>query len=333
MADWLELHALASPHASYPVQALLGALDLARESDESDEADLGLQDDEMLEKLSQEMQRREQTLGKYWPFRFSEDGARLEFASPSSTENLEAIGCAIYIFCLWLSQATREGLIGTQAIPITPHDRNHLFPLVATLAAAGFIHGPALSFGHPRPSKDGFLQALCSAYKQIGEGKPKKDWAAGISTATKDGEVDVIAWRPSADGLHGRLYLLGQVASGADWRDKSIKTAIPAFHGDFFDEAPESPCIPAMFIPFCPYEYMPPVNPRLSPEENFLGYFRRLTRDFGIVIYRYRLVRHAVDGLVLHQQGIQVDGVDKTNQLIQRSSDIINALRRCFAPL
>jgi len=44
--------------------------------------------------------------------------------------------------------------------------------------------------------------------------------------------------------------MLGQCASGANWRDKSVVEYIDQLHGGWFTRIPAKFSIPAMFIPF-----------------------------------------------------------------------------------
>ena len=96
-----------------------------------------------------------------------------------------------------------------------------------------------------------FFQALKKTYEAFGEVKVRQRRRAGASIAVKDAGIDIIAWENSNDGLPGYRYLLGQVASGANWKDKTVRNDIKLFHDDWFFDEPKSTPSPAMFIPFC----------------------------------------------------------------------------------
>jgi hypothetical protein len=121
----------------------------------------------------------------------------------------------------------------------------------------------------------------------VNEGIALDEPKDGYLTDSKDAGVDVIAWKNSADNLPGKLLMFGQVASGYNWEDKSIKNDIDTFKNTFFSDFPQSPPIPSMFIPFC-----------ISPNSN--GTLRNrmngLAEKFGIVYYRYRLPKLAEQG-------------------------------------
>jgi hypothetical protein len=318
-ADWLELHALSSRYGNYTVEELIGARELNRDEEAEDIADDDAAAEDLLLRTCDEILRRQAMLGEDYPFSLSDDGGRIECGQRTG-------GGDAYVFCLWLSQAAPHGMLPGRINPITPRDRD-LFQVCATLAAAGFIQGHALSFGWPRPDSTTFLDALKIAYKQVGEGKPKERIPPGVSAAVKDAGVDVIAWREVPDNICGRLYMLGQAASGRDWRGKSLKPIIPSFHQDFFVEPPSSPTVPAIFIPFCPQE-SPPPSAGYDVDVHVDADLCRLTREFGILFYRYRLVYYAAEGLRLATQGTaRIERAEEFTHISERINGLIEGLR------
>jgi len=293
LADWLELHVLASGVDSYPVENLVAAWDPERDEESENIGDDDAYGEDLMQRAANEILRRCEILGEHYPFFLSEDGAlltRCEIITP---------GGYVYLFCLWLSQANDGGYIGSNHFPITNRDRD-LFQVCATLAAAGFLEGHAHSFGWPRADESGFIAALNRTYSLLGEGRPKPGprFPPGVSRQTKDAGIDVIAWRDVPDRTCGRLYLLGQAASGRNWQGKSITHLITGFHDDFFLDTPPSPPIPALFVPFCLQDWAD-LNPDYEIEEAVNGYLRRQTRDFGILFFRYRMAYYAAKGLEL----------------------------------
>ena len=99
--------------------------------------------------------------------------------------------------------------------------RRH-FQYVATAAIAAEIGGPAWSFGYPRPDGAGFIGKLSEIRAVLKDGSVGADPAS--PAAPKDDQVDVFAWREQRDGLPGFLLVAAQVATGKDWKDKSIKS-------------------------------------------------------------------------------------------------------------
>ncbi|MEZ5284994.1 MAG: hypothetical protein R2712_09340 [Vicinamibacterales bacterium] len=113
--------------------------------------------------------------------------------------------------------------------------------------------------------------------------------------------MDVIAWRRTPDKLAGTHYLVGQVASGADWKDKTVKAYREQFHSFWFSEPPAATCNDAMFMPF-PLE-PEEANDGTPYEEVLDGHMKFLMLKFGNVFYRSRLARSLADGLRLVARG------------------------------
>ena len=69
--------------------------------------------------------------------------------------------------------------------------------------------------------------------------------------APKDDQVDVFAWREQPDGLPGFLLVAAQVATGKDWRDKSIKQHVRGvFEKRWFNRPPVTEMVAYHVIPF-----------------------------------------------------------------------------------
>lgn len=324
LADFLELGALTSSTGDFPVENLVAALDQERDEESEDIAESDAMAEDLMQRAADEVLNRKKVLGSNYPFDVTDDGALLR-CSDAFTQ-----GSYVYLFCLWLSQAVEGGHIGGASLPITSRDRD-LFQICATLAAAGFVEGHAHSFGWPRADDSGFVQALVKTYRCLGEGRPKPgpEFPAGVSRATKDAGIDVIAWRDVPDGVCGRLYLLGQAASGRNWRDKSVKHLIDGFHDDFFLEAPPSPPIPALFVPFCLQEWIDSnINSDWKFNENVDSWWRRQTRDFGIIFYRYRMAHYAAKGLELvAASSVVIERAEEFVKVCERVDGVISYLR------
>jgi hypothetical protein len=302
LSDWLELQALASGRGEYPVENLVNGYELALEEEPADPGETDGNTEDIMQRAASEILNRARVLGASYPFHLTDDGSLIK-RRPEVTE-----GAVVYLFCLWLSQASTGGLISVCNNGITDEDRD-LFQICATLAAGGFLEGHARSFGWPRPDGSAFMEALTNTFRDMGEGTPKQgpNLPVGVSSRTKDAGIDVIAWRDVPDRICGRLYLVGQAASGRDWSAKSVKPMLEAFHNDFFTEVPPSPAIPALFSPFCVQEFTP-VNRAYSTTANTAAFLTRITRDFGIVFYRYRMSFFAARGIEFanrHRDSIQ----------------------------
>jgi hypothetical protein len=102
--------------------------------------------------------------------------------------------------------AVRGGLIDARAagIPVDPTIGN-LFQICATIAAAGYMHGDAYWFGHPRPDETSLLQAVETLSTLLRRGSPAAVAPTGETRLAKDGGVDVVAWRDHHDNRPAKL--------------------------------------------------------------------------------------------------------------------------------
>ena len=162
------------------------------------------------------------------------------------------------------------------------------FQICACLAAGGFLSGHVSSFGFPRATGDAFLPALRNVFLRFGLGTVRAEIPDGLPQQLKDGGIDLIAWRDFPDQMAGKLYLLGQTASGSNWKSKSIVEYLPQFHGSWFTEFPAWHNTPAMFIPF-PLQHELD-EPKRDP---FITALKRCSwheeRRFGIIFDRIRI--------------------------------------------
>jgi hypothetical protein len=295
LADWLELNALSSPDARIGFSTLVSAADMAKEEQEEDIAEDDTADEQLILTVQDEIIRRRKYIGDDYPFRIDDAGEYMEV-----TANITDTG-AVYLFCLFLSHAFDPTVVPKRLAPRVDNRVRDLFQACATIAAAGFVQGTAISFGWPRPDRTAFLKALQRVYALFGDGTPLKRARPAAPKKVKDNGIDVIAWRPSIDGLPGTHYLLGQVASGADWVDKSVVTDSEHFHKYWFKHQPSCQHQDAMFMPFC----LEPEqgDPMATYDEVLKDHMQSLGYKYGNVFYRYRVARHLADGLRLHGQG------------------------------
>lgn len=245
-ADWLELVAYYSGDAKADLDVLISQLEMEADRENEDTGD----DDEFVEdtKLGVivEIERRGEILGAAYPFAMSADGARLQMIFDGS------VGQAIYLFSLVVAHArgsllVNEDMQPSQATLVAARD---VFQICATLGAAGKTGGPSFSVGWPRADKTGFLEKLKEVWAQFGDGTPHDVAPAHAPASVKDAGIDVLSWFPEPDGQPGHGFVLGQVASGANWKDKSIKPDIEQFMALWFQNQPVSQPHPVMFIPF-----------------------------------------------------------------------------------
>lgn len=323
IADWMELKAIHSRLRQATESDLRGMLDLQDDSaDVQDQSELDERAEGIIDSVFDELGHRRLAAGSGYPFELNDWATSLKTCRDglSTAHN-------VYLFCLLVSQLRYKALIASAVFDDFEDAVPELFQQCSNVAAGAFVSGQSMSFGSPRPDHSGFLQALQETYRRLGEGTPVLQAPTGVSTQTKDGGVDIIAWRPWPDRLPGKLYLVGQCASGRNWRSKSVMGALPAFHGDWFTSLPSSPPIAAMFIPFpAERDYAPRSGTAYADERH--GFYHSQTRAMGLILDRFR-ISMLVDR-ALHRSGDDAsttNGIDDLGCLVAWVDVILGRMR------
>lgn len=92
------------------------------------------------------------------------------------------------------------------------------------------------------------------------------------------------------------MYLLGQCATGKTWQTKTPPSDYDNFHEYYWSEYPHSPLISATLIPFDLRDSVI-IGKHKTIEEAYFWERWRLTKDFGIVLDRFRLAHYYAAGL------------------------------------
>ena len=92
---------------------------------------------------------------------------------------------------------------------------------------------------------------------------------------------------------------MGQVASGHDWKDKSVKPAIDLLLAHWFRVQPVSPAHPYMFIPFVVTDYL----------------MRREIPRLGTIMHRLRIPPYASRAAELAARGIHVERIEEASTI------------------
>lgn len=295
IADWLELKAISSPDGRVGFGTLISATALTENEQEENIADEDMEEDRLVLAAQTEIARRLKNIGDDYPFRVDDSGRSMQFVAPAT------VAGSVYLFCLFLSHAFDRTIVPKALAPKVTNTTRDLFQACATVAAGGFVAGPAMSFGFPRPDGSTFLKALHRVYKIFGDGKPRKTPRAAAARRIKDNGIDIIAWRRSMDNLPCTLYLIGQVASGADWENKSVVPDRMHFHQYWFIDVPGSQPQDAMFMPFG----LEPDDPKDGTpyEEVLKDYMQSIGYRYGNLFYRDRIAKYLADGLRLVAEG------------------------------
>jgi hypothetical protein len=287
VCDWFEFAVLCNEYGIYSFDSLSRQWDTLRNSEDMDPEGMDSTEENFIDRVRNEIQARVELLNGSYPFALSISGESLEFAHSETTDD-----GWIYLFCLILSHPSQGPILDGSYIPLINNEVRNLFQACATFAAAGEVSGNSYAFGFPRPDRSNFLGKLTKIYQHFGEGTVVVSAVPpGAPTSQKDAQIDVIAWSPVADSAAGKRYLLGQVASGKNWIEKTIKGGpIDSFHHVWFSRCPASLPIASIFVPFCCGSIIDGSNAET---------INHRTYEFGHIFYRFRIPPLAKKGLEL----------------------------------
>lgn len=292
-ADYLELKAFFSPDNQALSQDITDALELAAEEDyDTVEEELERRDEAASGAVGRINERR-RVLGEAYPFDVDDTGDVITFKGGELS-----IAKASYLVSLVLSHLSsvsdvlRETLVYPTADDV--RELRQYFQYFATAALAAEIGGPAWSFGHPRPDGSGFIAKLTEIWNVLRDGQVSRDPSAPAQP--KDDQVDVFAWREHRDGLPGFLLAAAQVATGARWKEKSIKAQVGGiFATRWFQPQPVTSLVGYHIIPFA------------RPDEAF----RDDVLVLGNVLHRLRLPFRVMEAHALVERGVAIEAFDK----------------------
>lgn len=306
LCDWLELAVLASTFGRTSVHEVNVELEIA--GDDFEAEDIAEEDEVRERRVTQvvnAISERMSAMGASYPFERTGDSFGLR--SPITE------GGAVYLFCLIVSNGAKDGHLHDEG-PWKPDlsDARRLFQACATVCASGFVAGPAYSVGWPRSDASTFMGKLSQVYSHFRDGRPHPSIPSWGPTEVKDDEIDVIAWKHEEDGRPGTMYLLAQAASGANWRDKSLKNAIDTFHATWFFQQPASHPMPGLIMPFFLSSPADASDEDFNSQEKIEGEFWRTVKEMGNLLYRFRVARYVDVGVQLHGRGISpIEEIDR----------------------
>jgi hypothetical protein len=120
--------------------------------------------------------------------------------------------------------------------------------------------------------------------------------AVGVPDRPQDDQIDVFAARLQPDGLPGFLLAAGQVATGNNWREKSLRHHLEkVFPSRWFGQQPVTMMMCYHIIPFA------------RPDDEFFDDCRVL----GNVLHRLRVPHRVTEAQVLHDQGVAIEAFDQ----------------------
>jgi hypothetical protein len=292
-ADYLELTAFFSEQSRAFTKDLVNAAEIGADEDYRDVDEEMTDREEIVSGAVRRIDGRSLALGKAYPFTLDENGDVLTYVGQEPS-----YGQAAYILSLVLShlKAVSPILDGSTVYPTEAEivELRKYFQYFATAALAAEVNGRAWSFGHPRPDKSNFHTKLAEIWSVFRDGVIQP--AIGVPESPKDDQIDVFAARIHPDGLPGFLLAAAQVATGNNWREKSLRHHLEkVFPSRWFGQQPVTMMLCYHIIPFA------------RPDDKFFDDCREL----GNVLHRLRVPYRVAEAQGLHDQGIAIEAFDQ----------------------
>ena len=144
-----------------------------------------------------------------YPFEIGESGNAIRLADRSSS-----LRSLVYRFLLLATRLNMKDNRKHAGI-----DGANLFERLSAQVSQEYLGERAESLVFGTGSGGGnFQNRIDDLCKRMGEGD-RFDGERGASAHTKDGKLDVVAWKPFSDRRRGKLILFGQCKTGTSYRD------------------------------------------------------------------------------------------------------------------
>lgn len=247
-ADICELSAFFSPGHKWLLSDLRNDVEIG-EDEYEDVDEQNTMADILVEAAASTLSHRERLAGDAYPFKLNDIGTQIQF------EGYDTWGRQAYLLSLVLSHLRTVTPVLKEA-DLAPDDatcRNLRiwFQEIAATILAAELRGTGWAFGWPRPDNSSFFTKLTEIWSIVRDGSVHAESPEGSPKHVKDGEVDVIAARPHADGEPGFPIAIAQVATGNNWRDKSVRNTVQnVFFPFWFAHQPASQPVSYHIIPF-----------------------------------------------------------------------------------
>ena len=292
-ADFLELSAFFSEEKYALTQSIVDALELAADDDFKTVDEEIAKREEVASGASMVVSYRARVLRAAYPYTISRDGRVVS----CDMQNLSHGQAAYFVSLILSNLSSVTPLLNSSGMHPTANEVSSLrqfFQYYATAALAAEIGGQAWSFGFPRPDHSGFLAKLVEVWSVFKDGTVSPE-EGEVPLNPKDDEVDIFAGRVHPDGLPGFLFAVAQVATGENWRKKSLRNHLDhVFFQRWFGRQPATPPVPYHIIPFA----------RLKTG------FRDDVRLLGNVLHRLRVPLRVEEAQDLRDRGFMIEAYD-----------------------
>lgn len=291
-ADYLELNAILSKDGQSFSEYIVDALEDTAESNFTDVDEEIRVREEIASEAVARMSSRKLVLRESYPFDI-DDGGNVIFFTGEQPD----LGQTAYIVSLILSnlRSVSPLLVAHEMHPTEDEVRclRQYFQYLATAAIAAEVGGPAWSFGFPRPDRTGFRTKLSQIWATLGDGSVHTNPSSPRNP--KDDQIDIFGWREQNDGLPGFLLVAAQVATGNNWKEKSIKSHVArAFPMRWFNPIPVTEMVAYHVIPFA------------RPDDQF----RDDVLVLGNVLHRLRVPSRVREAVSVAPNGPKVEAFD-----------------------
>ncbi|WP_155774129.1 hypothetical protein [Rhodovulum sp. MB263] len=246
LVDYLEIESFLDPYGRASVLGVIDDEKLQEEEPDEDIVDDAVDENSRAVEIEEEVSIRKKALGEHYPFDLDATGDTLEYNTATTPAQNTYIACLICAFLRVNAVRGWDPDLKCLEIPFT----KRVFQTIGTLALAAEAGRGAISVGWPRIEGEPIIQALRRGWERGSTIRPHEQPTEAASPDDKDGGIDAIAWSdyPYGANLASRI-IIGQLASGNNWRGKSVREYIEPFQQGYVCTWPANRDM-ATIIPF-----------------------------------------------------------------------------------
>lgn len=298
-ADYLKLMAIFSNHSRSFTSDLINVVEANAENDYVDVDEELSKREAIASGTTGKIDVRRDALGCAYPFEMDDDGKELIYTALEPS-----MGQAAYALSLILSNLKAVSPVLKEST-VHPSDKEvrdlrRYFQYFATAALAAEVNGRSWSFGYPRPDGTGFHDKLTEIWNVLRDGVLQT--APSAPQRRNDDGIDVFAASLHRDKLPGFLLAAAQVATGKNWREKSLRNHLEkVFTHRWFGQRPVSQMLCYHIIPFT------------IPDDIFPD----ACSEFGNILHRLRVPRRVSEAEMLYDRDGHVEAFDKLPDAVE----------------
>ena len=225
--------------------------------------------DEMLDQVMHEIEARADACRAGYPFVQNRNGTVLR----SDQTKLRGLRGRVYCYLLLSTRLNME-----RDRVFANIDGTHLLEQLTEAVLRSYLGDGACAVVFGTAERTTFVERVDNLCRALAEGGGYANRAGGIRR-TRDGKLDVVAWKAFADGLPGKLILFAQCKTGTSWRRDVAQLQPGAF------------CDKWIQIPFG----VLPVRTFVVSEAEDRARLRETAVDAGLLFDRCRIVDFCPD--------------------------------------